>query len=240
MSIVSKPHSVYLPPTSPSHIVCLTCCACPSDVILRGSVGLSPDSLCYNVPPPLCFPFSPPLSLSLCGLVYFISLVSRMRMNPLSLPHILPVQKASSECNRPSHRLLKTPQSLSVPLDIQIRYTMLYLNPSFRDFNSSRSPFQSVHIFTNILSFQTVPCRRARTDTHTSRKSCAPSRIHSFKMTLLFLKSVSIPHSPATIVDPTSFSTLEGLCVTYVQSVLNYRTHYMYHYCLVCVCGSTR
>lgn len=163
-----------------------------------------------------------------------------MRMNPLSLPHILPVQKASSECNRPSHRLLKTPQSLSVPLDIQIRYTMLYLNPSFRDFNSSRSPFQSVHIFTNILSFQTVPCRRARTDTHTSRKSCAPSRIHSFKMTLLFLKSVSIPHSPATIVDPTSFSTLEGLCVTYVQSVLNYRTHYMYHYCLVCVCGSTR
>lgn len=72
MSIVSKPHSVYLPPTSPSHIVCLTCCACPSDVILRGSVGLSPDSLCYNVPPPLCFPFSPPLSLSLWfGIFYF-------------------------------------------------------------------------------------------------------------------------------------------------------------------------
>lgn len=63
---------------------------CPyfADVLVRGSVGLYPDSLHLNVPPLCC-----PQHFSLCGFKYFISFVRRTRVNPLPSPHVVPVQK---------------------------------------------------------------------------------------------------------------------------------------------------
>lgn len=96
-SIYHLPHQVTL--------FVSTCCVCLSDVIGRGSVSLSPVSLRFNVPPPFCFPFSP----SLCGLEYFISLVSLNEDESSVFTTHTSYPIAPSLCNKPSHKLLKTP-----------------------------------------------------------------------------------------------------------------------------------
>lgn len=101
---------------------------------VRMSLGLSPDSFGFNVPPPPCCPFSP----SPCGLEYFISLISWMRVNPLSSPHTLPVQEPQAIVTS-----LHTHTHSEVPGAFLILYTV-YI--SFTHLNSPRSVPQFTHI----------------------------------------------------------------------------------------------
>lgn len=99
MVIVFKLHGICLPPPIGRHSP-FPRYACVTDVIVRGSVGLNPDSFLLYVPPSPCFAFSP----TLCGLECFISLV-RMRVNPLFSPHTVPVQTPPSQEQALTHSL---------------------------------------------------------------------------------------------------------------------------------------
>lgn len=142
------------------------------DVIVRGSVSLSPDSLHLNVPPP-----APPPH-PLCGLRYFISLVSWIRVNLLSSPHTLPVQKphtSATNTRMPIHTLISTARTHTVHV--------YYSNPSFTHFKRRRSFLQSVHILPVYLKLSASTLQFcAYTHTYFS-KSCALSWIHNFEMT---------------------------------------------------------
>lgn len=130
-----------------------------SDVIARGSVGLSSDSLCFNLPPPL----------------YFISLISRMRADPLSSPHAHPVQKPQANATSPYTHTLKPLRAFL------FRWPHRHDTLCFMSFSTSHV-LADLDFFSNLYTccqyLQPDYCTHAQTHTHF--ESCLRTQIQSF------------------------------------------------------------